>query len=159
LSDSVISPELAEFISSPVMMIASTRDDRFRATIGRGTGAQYSDGCIDFFVSAPQWPDLVNHAAPSGKIATTYVRPTDYTCYQIKGEIVSVTPATDIETARGQLYIDRVLRVFELLEVRRMQLSHSLCARGLVRIRFRPRDVFKQSPGPGAGARLAGAAA
>lgn len=159
MSDSVISPELAEFISSPVMMIASTRDNRFRATIGRGTGALYVDGCVDFFVSAPQWTDLVANAAPGGKIATTYVRPTDYMCYQIKGEIVSVTPATEAETARGQLYIERVLRVFELLEVRRMVLSHSLCARDLVRVRFRPHDVFVQSPGPGAGVRLNGAAA
>jgi len=158
---SLINSELATFISGPVMMVASTRDHRFRATIGRGTGALYDEatGLIDIFVCRAQWPDVVENAATGGKIATTYVRPTDYLCYQIKGVIEDVTPATEAETARGQLYVERMLNVFETIEVQRTQLSHSLCAKDLVRIGFHPSDVFTQSPGPHAGKRMPGVTA
>jgi hypothetical protein len=157
----LISSELADFISGPVMMVVSTRDQRFRATIGRGTGALYDEatGLIDLFVCRAQWPDVVENAAPGGKIAATFVRPTDYLCYQIKGVIEDITPATEAEAARGQLYVERMLTLMEALEVRRAQLSHSLCARDLMRIGFHPSDVFLQSPGPHAGERLAGVTA
>ena len=152
----LISRDLADFIASPVMMVVSTRDDRFRATVGRGSGALYDDatGIIDLFVSRAQWPDCLAGAAPGGKIAATFVRPTDYVCYQIKGVIEDVTAATAAEQARGQLYVERMLSAMAAIEVRRVHLSHSLCAKDLMRIGFHPADVFLQSPGPNAGTRL-----
>ncbi len=153
-ASTLISSELANFISGPVMMVTSTRDKRFRATIGRGTGAMYDEatGLIDIFVCRAQWPDVIENAVPGGKIAATFVRPTDYLCYQIKGVIEDITPATEAEAARGQLYVERMLALMEALEVRRAQF---LCARDLMRIGFHPSDVFLQSPGPHAGERLA----
>ena len=157
----LISSDLAAFIASPVMMVVAARDSRFRAVIGRGSGAAFDapTGLIDFFVCRAQWPDIVAHLSPGARIATTYVRPTDYLSYQIKGIVEDVMPASEAEAARGQLYIERMLQVMETIEVRRTHLSHSLCAQDLVRIGFHPSDVFLQSPGPDAGTRLANGAA
>ncbi len=154
--DSLIAPFLADFISAPVMMVVSTRDSRFRATIGRGSGAVYDapTGLIDFFVSKAQWPEVCEFAVPGGMIATTYVRPTDYLCYQIKGVIADMGPATDTELARAKLYVERVMAVMETINVKPAQLTHSLCVADLVRVGFHPSEVFTQTPGPGAGARI-----
>ena len=76
-ASTLISSELANFISGPVMMVTSTRDHRFRATIGRGTGAMYDEatGLIDIFVCRAQWPDVIENAVPGGKIAATSCAP------------------------------------------------------------------------------------
>lgn len=153
----MIGADVAAFIDGPVMILVSTRDSEGRAFIARGSSARFdrATGGIDVLVNSSLWPEVVGHAMPEAPIAVTVVRPGDYRAYQVKGRIREVTAANEAEHARGRAYVERMFDVMGDLGVNRVQLSHTLTDWDLVRISFTPTDLFVQTPGPGAGARLA----
>ncbi|WP_378944616.1 hypothetical protein [Mesorhizobium sp. ANAO-SY3R2] len=153
----MIGADVAAFIDGPVMILVSTRNDEGRAFIARGTGARFdrATGCIDVLVNSGLWPEVAGHAVPEARIAVTVVRPGDYRAYQVKGRICEVAAASGAEQARGRAYVERMFDVMGDLGVNRVQLSHTLTDWDLVRFSFTPTDLFVQTPGPGAGARLA----
>lgn len=152
----MIGADVAAFIEGPLMILASTRDSAGRAYIARGSGVRFdrTPGCFDVLVNASLWPEVTAHAVKGEPIAVTLVRPNDYRAYQIKGWINEVAAASEDEQAQGTAYIERMFAVMGELGVNRVQLSHTLTDRDLVRISFVPTDLFVQTPGPGAGARL-----
>lgn len=156
--------DLAEAMAGPVMILVSVCNDRFRATIGRGAGAvcdTSGDGgsFVDVFVSAAQWPDTVANANLGQRIAVTFGDVSDYRCWQVKGVIEDARPATAIEVARSNLYIERALALLMGWDVSRTQLSDTFCTTDLWRLRLSPREVFNQTPGAGAGKLIAAASA
>ncbi|MDO6964796.1 hypothetical protein [Rhizobium alvei] len=152
----MIEQEVASILESRVMILVSTPGMGARPTIGRATGARFNAaiGQVELLVSASQWPEVSRYALPGRKIASTYVRPSDYRAYQIKGVIAEVCPANAEEAARGTRYVEDMLEEMRTLGVSRIQLSSTLCDRDLQRIRFWPTDLFAQTPGPLAGQRL-----
>lgn len=156
----MLEDDVAAFISSPVMMIAATRDEAMRAHIGRGCGADFDPdvGDITLLASSTQWPEFCANARPGAPIALTVCRPDNYKSLQIKGQIVDVALATPDQQARGWRYLQGMLAVMADLGVTRLQLSTVLADADLLAIRFWPADLFVQTPGPGAGERLRGGA-
>lgn len=152
----MIEASVASFIEGRVMILVATRNRHHRPMIGRASGARFDadQGTIAVLVSASQWPKAVEHALPQTPISTTFVKPDDYRAYQIKGMIANVRPANAVEDARGAQYVEDMLATLGQLGVSRLQLSTTLSDRDLVRIEFWPRDLFVQTPGPGAGRRL-----
>lgn len=148
--------DVAAFVESPVMMVVSTRDDAHRAYIARGSGARFDrqTGSIDVLICQSQWSDVARNAVKGAPIAVTFVRPNDYRTFQVKGPIQDVAPASAEEQRRGSAYVACMLDVMGALGVTRLQLSHTLTDADLIRIRFLPVDLFAQTPGPGAGARV-----
>lgn len=152
----MLAPDVASFIEDRVMMLVATRDAAHRPMIGRGSGARYEagTGLVLVLVSASQWPRAVAHAGAGLPMAATFVMPSDYRAYQIKGVIADARPADDNERAHGERYLREQLEEMRRLGVTRLQLSSTLSDRDLTAIRFKPLDVFQQTPGPGAGQRL-----
>jgi len=152
----VLNQEVADLLDGPAMIIVSTRDDRFRATIGRGCGAVHDveNDHIDTFVSRTQWPDLIAAAAPGQLVAATFVRPSDYRCFQIKGEIIDIAPADADAERFARMYLSRMLLVLGKLGITRQQLAHTFNPVNLMRLRFRPLETYDQTPGPNAGVRM-----
>ena len=152
----VIAGDVARFLEGHVMILVATRDAGLRPHIGRGTGARFdrSSGQIRLFVSSSQWTGAVGNAIPGTSVAATFVKPDDYRCYQIKGMIDEVRPATGSEQALGTRYVEEMLLVMGALGVSRLQLSSTLVDRDLAAISFTPTDLFVQTPGPDAGQRL-----
>ncbi len=156
----IIPDDLAQTIGGPVMIVVSVANDRFRATIGRSNGAAYcADGRIDVFISAEQCPDTVENATPGRDIAVTFGDPSTYQCWQVKGVIEEASLATATDVARCRLYVERVVTLLTGWDVTRQQLSHTFCTVKLWRVRLRPRDIFNQTPGQGAGDRISGVSA
>ena len=153
----MIGADVAAFIEGPLMILASTRDSAGRAYIARGSGVRFdrATGRFDVLVNASLWPEVVAHAVQGEPVAVTLVRPNDYRAYQVKGWIKDVAAASEDEQARGRAYVERMFEVMGELGVNRVQLSHTLTDWDLVCISFVPTDLFVQTPGPGAGARLA----
>jgi hypothetical protein len=148
--------DVAAFLESPVMILVSTRNSAQRAFIARGSGARFDRrrGHIDVLLCRSQWSDVAGNAARGAPIAVTVVRPSDYRAFQVKGVIEEVVAASEEEHRRATAYVGRMLEVMAELGVTKVQLSHTLTDKDLVRISFLPTDLFVQTPGPQAGQRL-----
>jgi hypothetical protein len=152
----MIEPEVAALLEGQVMIVVSTCDSTARAHIGRGSGATFvrALGHIDLFISRTQWPDVARNAIPGAPIAATFVRPDDYRAIQVKGLIREAVPGDAADQQRASRYLADMLARMTDLGVSRLQLSHTLTDRDILRIRFAPTELFSQTPGPGAGARI-----
>jgi hypothetical protein len=157
----VIDQELAAFVEGPVMMIFGTRSAAGLPAIGRALGVRVAaDGAsIDFFVSASQWTDALDGLSVGDQAALTFCRPHDYRAVQVKGELLSIGPTPSADVAVVDSYIVAVAQVLTDLGVLKPQMDQWLVRRDLVTLRLKPRAVFSQTPGPGAGSPLAGSAA
>ncbi|MEP9373383.1 hypothetical protein [Mesorhizobium sp. KR1-2] len=156
----MIGADVAAFLESPVMILVSTRNSGHRAFIARGSGARFDrrHGHIDVLLCRGQWPDVAGNAAKGAPIAVTVVRPSDYRAFQVKGVIEEVASISQEEQQRATAYVTRMLEIMAELGVTKVQLSHTLTDKDLVRISFLPTDLFAQTPGPDAGQRLEQAA-
>lgn len=158
---SLITPELVAHFEGPTMTILSTRDHRFRATVGRGIGTRHDaeSGHVDIFFTAAQWKDFADTLKPGVTVAVTVVHPGSYHSYQVKGTAERIEPASETDLARARLHIERMIAFMATLGVTERQLTHILCVHDLWHLRLKPTDVFAQTPGARAGARIAGGAA
>ncbi|MBB6486599.1 hypothetical protein [Rhizobium lusitanum] len=138
------------------MILFATRDEAGRPMIGRGSGVRFDRQSrhIHFLASRCQWPKAVGEALAGRPIATTYVRADDYKACQIKGRILEAEPASAAWQALGQAYVAEQLSRMLALGVTQMQLSSTLSDQELVCLTIEPREIFEQTPGPGAGRRL-----
>ncbi|MBO3759284.1 hypothetical protein [Ciceribacter sp. L1K22] len=152
----MLSSDIVAFIEGRVMMLFATRDEAHRPMIGRGSGARFdaATGLVSVLVSSSQWPRAVANARAGLPVATTYVNPETYHAYQIKGVITETHPADSAESEWGARYVREQLELMTSVGVSRLQLSSTLSDRDLVVVTFRPLDIFRQTPGPGAGQKI-----
>jgi len=151
-----MTPDLADHFAGPLMPILAVRDDRFRAAIARATGVSLDAdlGHLDVFVAAALWQDFMRAVKPGAVVAVTATQPVTYVSYQVKGPVEAIDPAVECDVARARLSNDRMLALLGTLGATRQQLSHMFTVEGLVRLRMRIDDIFEQTPGPTAGARI-----
>ncbi|MBW8734493.1 MAG: hypothetical protein JF571_09340 [Asticcacaulis sp.] len=156
MTNALLTPELAAHFAGPSMTILAARDDRFRAAIARSMSITCDTGTghIDVFLTSAVWTDFMRAIKPGAVIAVTATHPGTYVSYQAKGAVEAIDPADDCEAARTRLNIERMLTMLGTLGATRRQLTHVFSTDGLVRVRVRPTDIFAQTPGPGAGARI-----
>ncbi len=161
MTASLITPELAAHLDGPNLTILSTRDHRFRATVGRGIATRHDSesGHVDLFFTAELWRDFAETLKPGVMVAATVVHPGSYHSYQIKGTAGDIAPASETDIARARLHIERMIAFMATLGITARQLSHILCVDDLWHVRLTPTDVFAQTPGKRAGDRIAGGAA
>lgn len=141
------------------MPILAVRDDRFRAAIARAVGLNLDPeaGHLDIFLASALWGDFTRALKPGAIVAVTATHPGTYVSYQVKGPAEAIEAAADCDVARGRLHIDRMLSLLDSLGSTRQQLSHMFTVDGLLRVRVRVTEVFAQTPGPNAGARIGAA--
>ncbi|MGV0911356.1 hypothetical protein [Martelella sp. FOR1707] len=148
--------DVAAFLSGNVMIVAATTDAALRPHVGRGCGAYFDadQGDIVLLASSSQWPGFHANARKGGLIAVTFANPGTYRAVQVKGSIGSIAPANRKQTERASRYVEEMLDLLAGLGVSRLQLSSVFCDADLAAVRFWPADLFVQTPGPGAGARI-----
>lgn len=156
LGDKVLESDVVQFLSGNVMIIAGTTDAALRTHLGRGCGARFDAdrGDIVLLASSTQWPGFFANAEKGRPVAATFVNPSSYRAVQVKGTIGGVAAATPDQLAQAARYINVMLDVMSDLGVSRLQLSSVFCDADLAAVRFWPADLFVQTPGPGAGARI-----
>ncbi len=152
----LIDADMKAFLESPVVIIGAIQDASSRPIISRSNGARLQDdgSVIDIFISDAQWPDTIKNLKIGNPIAMTFCRASDYQTYQIKGIVEDVQPVDADDSAYAGRYADELQAVLESLGMLRGQIESIFGVEDLVRVRFRPSDVFLQTPGPGAGQRL-----
>ena len=151
----LLSPELAGFITSPVMMIIGTRDDQNRSEIGRCVGSRVLPDAsgVEVIISAWQWRRTVDNLRVNGQAAVTFVRPSNYACYQIKGR-ASIRKATAADMELSQAYIDAMTAALDEQGVLPAMSAVWLTAREAVVAQLSVEVVSIKTPGPRAGTLL-----
>lgn len=149
----VIDADLATFMQRPVMIVAATRAGQGPA-IARGVGLRLGEDCatFDLFVSRAQWPEATQDMRAGFPFAVTLSDPTDYRTFQIKARLVDVAPASSTDLAEAERYVRDMSKTLGNLGVEPGQAACWLITEDVVRLRLIPVSVFRQTPGPDAGA-------
>ncbi len=152
-----IDEKLIDFFNRPLMSIIAAADEAGRPTAGRGIGFHLEDDrkTMEVIFSGWQWPRLEPSIRGGGKMAVTFVSPSDYVSFQLKGPaVMRDTEAQDLD--RAERFITAATDELEALGVARPLSVPWLTARGARVARLSISEIYVQTPGPLAGM-LAGA--
>jgi hypothetical protein len=151
----VLSEEVAAFLRGGVAIVVATRDALLRPEIARGWGLEVGpDGstvtlCVGLAPGSPTRANLEQN----GAVAITCSQPSTYRTVQLKGTAVELGEPDEQRLAG----VGRHLAAF-VEEVWRVGVSREGAERllepDLVQATVAVRDVFDQTPGANAGARL-----
>ncbi|MDR6954806.1 hypothetical protein J2X65_004182 [Ancylobacter sp. 3268] len=149
--------KLLEFFRRPLMCIIAGADAVGRPSAGRGVGFDVLEDreTIDVIFSAWQWPRLEADIRQTGRVAATFVSPSDYVSFQLKGAATlqdTGAPALD----RAARFIKAATDELESLGVPRGIIGSWLTPRDARVTRITVSEIYIQTPGPLAGM-LAGA--
>jgi hypothetical protein len=151
----VVGPELAAFVRSGVATVVATRGDDLRPEIARSWGPEVSaDGAsVTLCVPAPFGSQTLRNLEGNGAITATFVLPTTYRALQIKGTVTDVREPTPEQLARVEEHIAAFTDQVERIGVTSTQVR-ALVEPEYVAVTFAARELYDQTPGPGAGSRL-----
>ena len=149
------SDELAAYVYDGAGVIVATRNASLEPYLSRALGAVvHDDGLVTLYIPNESggrcFADLREDGSP---LAAVITYPTTYRSYQLKGDFVGLRPTNAIDQA-----LQRQLFSLFLDELERIGVPRALAAymgHGTTSaVTMRVREVFQQSPGTGAGARL-----
>jgi hypothetical protein len=135
--------------------VAASRDARLRPQVVRAWGLKVGlDGAsATICVGAARDSQTLANLQDNGAISVTMVVPSTYRMIQMKGQVISVAEPSAEQLARVEAHAAAFAE-----EVRPMGLSAEQARRflssDLVAVSFSVHEIYDQTPGPGAGARL-----
>lgn len=86
------------------------------------------------------------------KVAATFGRPSDYRCVQAKGECLAIRPGTAVDRELVRRYIEAFIDANRPFGIERLLRRWVVWPAMAIEVRIH--DLFEQTPGAGAGARL-----
>jgi hypothetical protein len=144
--------KLFDFFKRPLMCIIAVADETRRPSAGRGVGFHVGEDreSVDVIFSAWQWPRLEPAVRQTGRLAATFVSPSDYVSFQLKGSAVmrEIEPR-DHEAARE--FMAKATGELEELGVPGAVIAPWLTARDARVARLAVSEIYIQTPGPLAG--------
>lgn len=151
---------LVQFLDRASVAIGCTRDATLAPTIHYASGWQL-DGdqrSIWCFIPEPFTPRLRSSLEENGHFALTVEHIGPHECYQFKGTYVEMRPATDVDreiVARCRERFAAALCGLNPLLAPNKDVLRRYILDPAVAVRFAVREVYLQTPGPGAGRLLA----
>ena len=143
---------LLEFFRRPLMCIIAGADAAGRPSAGRGVGFHLMEDreAIEIIFSAWQWPRLEADIRQTGRLAATFVSPSDYVSFQLKGRAtMRDTQALDLD--RADRFILAATNELESLGVPRRLIAPWLTAREARVVQLAVSETYVQTPGSLAG--------
>jgi hypothetical protein len=149
--------EILTFFRRPLMCILAAADAAGRPSAGRGVGFDLLEDreTIDVVFSAWQWARLESDLRQTGRLAVTFVSPSDYVSFQLKGT-ASLREAQAHHLDHAARFMAAATDELAALGVPRHIIGSWLTARDARVARLAVREIYIQTPGPLAGM-LAGA--
>ena len=147
-----VDDKLLDFFNRPLMCIIAVADETGRPSAGRGVGFHLLEDreTIDVIFSAWQWPRLESCIRQTGRIAATFVSPSDYVSFQLKGSAgMRETETPDLD--RSDRFMTAATDELESLGVPRRLIAPWLTARQARVARLVISEIYIQTPGPLAG--------
>jgi hypothetical protein len=150
-----LAEEVATFVTGGVAVIVATRDGELRPQIGRGWGPDVSPGgdALTLCIGVPAGSRMRSNLEQGSPVAATFSLPTSYRTVQIKGDVLELGEPTAAQLARVEEHYDVLARETEQVGFSR-ELLRRLIDRALVAVTFSTRELYDQTPGVNAGARL-----
>jgi hypothetical protein len=152
----MIDKELASFLQEGIAIQLGTRNARLEPDGVRVVAAMVEDDGRHVVAYVPDISarDVLPDLESNGQAALVFARPPDERACQLKGTFAGERAATADERAIVQAQWDRWLDRLASIGVARPAFDH-WPAWPCVAIRVQVTAIFNQTPGPGAGARLA----
>ncbi len=146
--------EIVDFVESGVSILVGTRDAGLRPATMRGVGARVDASRRELTVYLPTATAArtVANLRDNGEIAVAFSRPIDHVAVQLKGRCREVRPARAAERDVPERYAVAFMENTYAVGMPR-SLMKRLCVWPAWAVTFAVRDVFSQTPGPGAGKR------
>jgi hypothetical protein len=156
----LLNDQILEFLHRAVSIVTSSRNERLVPSLVRARGWRAIGSPptrLRIFVSSASAADLLDDVRSTRRIATTFSHPGTHRAMQFKGVDAVVIAIDNEDTNAIGRYVDAFASHIATLGFEEHflrtfidpQLSDD------VAIEFTPTDIFQQTPGPNAGARLA----
>jgi len=158
--DSILTRELSEFLQSGLSIIIAAvgRDGRPVAGVALACVID-PDGTTRIIMRRAANPRLLEAVADGSSFATTLSRPITHRSIQLKSagaREVPLRPGEEAAVARqSAVFRDELIAIDHDVPFANAYTAYR--PMDLTVLEFRPEEAFVQTPGPGAGARLAGA--
>jgi hypothetical protein len=154
----LIPDRVVEVLHGPAVMLVGTRDAKLNPAHTCAVGAVAHDDrrTVTFFVPESRSTRLLSHLRDNGRVAFTFGW-VSHESYQLKGTYLSSRPTTDEDVVRQEAYRQALLASVRQAypeEIARPLVLGFAYTPG-VAVTFRVDEVFLQTPGPGAGTRMA----
>jgi hypothetical protein len=154
----VIPDRVLEVLNGPAIMFVGTRDSGLRPAHTGAVGAVVHDDrqTVTFFVPESRSAKLLSNLQDNGRVAFDFGW-TSHEAYQLKGTYLSSRPTTPEDVARQEAYRKRLLAAVRQAYPEEVARPYVLGARykPALAVTFRVDEVYLQTPGPGAGNRIA----
>jgi hypothetical protein len=149
-----------EFLTGANAMMVATRDAANTPTITRPAGCVISPDrsrVVVYLVEDPADLTIANVRA-TGAIALVLARPSSYETYQLKGIDARMEEVTAADQPNLQHYNDIIIAEMISVGLTRQLASDIIPAPqvSMARVSFSPSEVYRQTPGPGAGEKREG---
>lgn len=144
---------MAEFVCSGVAIVVATRDGDLRPEIGRGWAPRVDGARVALCIASRAGSAMRANLEANGAIAVTCSRPTTYRTIQLKGTAVEVGDPEPADEQRVAEHVEAFMAEAQTLGVPPEFRETSVAGR-LIAVTFAVEELYDQTPGPGAGARL-----
>jgi hypothetical protein len=151
----VIDEGARELLLAGVATVVATRDDRMRPSLQRGWALTVSDDGREVTVCVPATPgsQARENLESSGAVAITCSRPTTYRTVQVKGNVVAIRDPTPEQRGAAEAHADAFSQEVEKLGLP-PDTGRRMFDTDLVSVTIAVAELYDQTPGPTAGARL-----
>lgn len=155
----MIPERVVEVVQGPAWLYAGTRDEKLRPahTFAVGAVVHPDRESVTFFVPEARFAEIRSNLKSNGKLALG-ASLASHEAYQLKGVYVSSRPTDEKDVVvqeiyKPKLFADGLRAGYPEPIIRPLALG--LAYRPGVAITFRVEEVFLQTPGPGAGEKIA----
>jgi hypothetical protein len=150
-----LAEEIATFVTGGVAVVVATRDGDLRPQAGRGWGPLIlpAGDAMTLCIGVPAGSRMRSNLEQGSPVVATFSQPTSYRTVQIKGDVLELGEPTAAQLARVEEHYDVLARETEQVGFSR-ELLRRLMDRALVAVTFSARELYDQTPGVNAGARL-----
>lgn len=151
----VLRDELVALLQGGVAVIVATRDGELRPEIARGWGIEVARTAERATVCVGEPPGSRTRAnlAETGAIAVTCSRPSTYRTVQLKGTALELRPPDERQLAAVRRHLEAFVEEVGKVGVR-PEGARMFLGKELLSVTFEVREVYDQTPGANAGARL-----
>jgi hypothetical protein len=156
----LIPPDLLALMARGVSVIVGSRDLALRPSVMRAVGSDVAPGGsrITVYLSSRQSRQLIQDIAATGHVAAVFSEPATHRTVQVKATRADLRNADASDEPVLARYLasmeHEIQRVGYAPHLTRAMLAHRL--EDVVAVSFEPEQAFDQTPGPKAGAVLAG---
>lgn len=161
LQPALIGDDLKALIEGPVSVLVGTRDSRLVPEITRAWGPRVSEDrqSVSLCVPVATSGKTLDNLEANGRIAVAFTHPANYKTFQLKGRHARIAESDSADLA----VVDRHRDAFAVVNaplgqprevVESFWRAEIETSGALVKILFKPEEVFDQTPGPGAGRRV-----